>query len=185
LILGGENCQLRAFKLARARGVCADALRLSGCPPAARLADIHLRVSTFDRRRACLKKARGLRPDGIMTVGTDQPVFTCAWAAAKLGLPSLLHPATALAVTDKARMKQPLSENGIPTARWFLAGKRQLPGLPLEGPVVLKPVDNQGQRGIILAENIREAQIFLTRRWPFPGVTSCCARNITLRTKSR
>lgn len=147
---------MNAFRKARERGYSTVLFDYLSTPPAAQLADIHCRVSTFDMD-ACLDEARKLSLDGVMTVGTDQPVFTCARIAAKLGLPSFLRPGTALAVTNKAVMKRILARHGIPTARWFLADKETLPRLPLEGPVVIKPVDNQGQRGVIRAANVEQA----------------------------
>ncbi|SBW08396.1 conserved hypothetical protein [uncultured delta proteobacterium] len=159
LILGGGSCQLHAFKRAKERGYSAVLFDYLPAPPAAALADIHRPVSTFDWD-ACLEEAKRLSLDGVMTVGTDQPVFTCALIAAKLGLPSLIRPGTALAVTNKAVMKRILSRHCIPTARWFLTDKEELPLLPLEGPVVIKPVDSQGQRGVIKAENVQRAADF-------------------------
>lgn len=159
LILGGGSCQVNAFKKARERGYSTVLFDYLPDPPAAVFADVHHRVSTFDID-ACLDEARKLSPDGVMTAGTDQPVFTCARIATKLNLPGFLRPGTALAVTNKAVMKRVLARHGIPTARWFLADKKNLPYLPLEGPVVIKPVDSQGQRGVIRAENVKQAASF-------------------------
>lgn len=159
LILGGGTCQMHAFARAAERGNETVLFDYLPDPPAAALAGSHRRISTFDRL-ACLEEAARLNLDGAMTVGTDQPVFTCAWIAAKLGLPRLLSPATALAVTNKALMKRVLTKNAIPTARWFLAGKHDLATLPLAGEVVIKPVDSQGQKGVIRAESVARAAAF-------------------------
>lgn len=159
LILGGGICQLNAFRKAKEKGHAATLFDYLADPPAASLAAAHRRVSAFDPD-ACLKEARSLALDGVMTVGTDQPVYTCARIAEDLGLPRFLRPETAFAVTNKAAMKRILSGHGIPTAPWFLADKETLPRLPFKGPVVLKPVDSQGQRGVIRAANVVEAAAF-------------------------
>ena len=87
MLLGGSNCQLNAARAVRAMGhrlVLADYLEH---PPAASLCDAHLKVSTFDVE-ACIRAARDARVDGVMTVGSDQPVYTAARVAQALGLPS-------------------------------------------------------------------------------------------------
>ncbi|MEG0943049.1 MAG: ATP-grasp domain-containing protein [Angelakisella sp.] len=118
-------------------------------PPAAAFADIHLKISSFDTE-ACLCAAREHNVDGIMTLGTDQPVYTAAVVAEALGLPSCIDCETALAVTNKQVMKTLLTKAGIPTVRYrFVDETTTAEDLAeLRAPLVIKPLDTQGQRGI-------------------------------------
>lgn len=112
-------------------------------------ADASVFASTFDPEAVC-RAARAFGIDGIMTMGTDQPVLTAAIVAETLGLPSMLDVETALAVTDKRVMKRLFTRLGIPTVPYVIFGRSARPETLdiLSGPVVVKPVDSQGQRGI-------------------------------------
>lgn len=149
MILGGSNCQKNALIAAHALGHQTILIDYYDHPPAAELADLHVKASTFDIP-ACLAAAKEHHVDGIFTIGTDQPVYTAAYVAEKLGLPSPICANTALAVTNKKVMKQVLREHDIPTAEYRLISPEcaidALDGL--RPPYVLKPVDSQGQRGI-------------------------------------
>ena len=149
LILGGGNCKLSAVKLAKRLGHTVVLADYYECPPAAAYADLHRRVSTFDIP-GCIALARREQVDGVMTIGTDQPVYTAAAVAKACSLPSPIDAETALAVTNKRVMKQILTDHHIPTVRWKLfdedIGERELSELC--PPLVIKPLDSQGQRGV-------------------------------------
>ncbi|MBE6907707.1 MAG: carboxylate--amine ligase [Ruminococcaceae bacterium] len=149
MVLGGSNCQRNALIAARRLGHQTVLIDYYDHPPAAELADIHVKASTFDLP-ACLAAAKEHHVDGIFTIGTDQPVYTAACVAAELGLPSPISTKTALAVTNKKVMKRILAEHEISAAEYHLIGLESGPGAldGLHSPFVLKPVDSQGQRGI-------------------------------------
>lgn len=149
MILGGSNCQKNALLAAKRLGHSALLVDYYENPPAAALADIHVRASTFDVA-ACVAAARAHGVQGVFTIGTDQPVYTAAAVAAELGLPTLIGLDTARAVTNKRVMKERLTQSGIPTASYrFVSRNSTPPALAgLCAPLVLKPLDSQGQRGI-------------------------------------
>ncbi len=131
--------------------------------PGCALANGFAEASTFDPI-GVIQAAKKHRADGILTMGSDQPVLTQAIAAAELGLPSFLSPEAALAATNKKAMKLPLRSAGVPLAPFDIlsAGIRRVPE-SIKLPAVMKPLDSQGQRGIfyltrreIPRENIEE-----------------------------
>lgn len=156
LILGGGANQLHAFELAKKRGLSTVLFDYLPHPPAADLADLHLQISTFDAE-GCLAAAVTLPLDGVMTLGTDQPVYTAARIAEQLRLPSLLNVPTAFAVTNKEEMKRRFDAHAIPCVPWKVVDKAALAALDWTGPVVLKPLDSQGQRGVFRCESIPQA----------------------------
>ncbi len=156
LILGGSNCQISAFRRAKRLGLETVLFDYLPNPPAAALADLHLPISTFDWRE-CARRAALLHLDGVMTLGTDQPVFTAAYIAQRLGLPSYLSKEQALAVTNKALMKKILTDHGIPTNPYRLVGKEGFPQWPYPGDLVMKPLDSQGQKGVFRVSGPEEA----------------------------
>ncbi len=158
MLLGGSNCQLNAARAVRAMGhrlVLADYLEH---PPAASLCDAHIKVSTFDVE-ACIQAARDARVDGVMTVGSDQPVYTAARVAQVLGLPSPISVETALRATHKRAMKEAFVRNGIPNVPYMVLWPQERPDAlrSLGTPLVLKPLDSQGQRGVFRVFSPAEA----------------------------
>jgi biotin carboxylase len=81
------------------------------------------------------------RADGLIAPGTDWPVRIAAEAAHDLGLGHPLSPIVAERVTDKMIQRRFLQEAGVPQPAWSLRG-------PPSYPAVVKPADQQGQRGL-------------------------------------
>jgi len=105
LMLGGSNCQKNAIICGKNLGYEMIIADYSKEPLACEYADSHIIVSTFDGP-GCIKAAKEYEVDGIMTMGTDQPVLTAAIVADALNLPTLISPDQAKAVTNKKIMKQ-------------------------------------------------------------------------------
>lgn len=159
LVLGGGSNQLdliRKIKENHDDVILCD--YLPDCP-GRHLADHHLLVSTFDEA-GVLQAAEDYQVDGIVTAGTDQPVLTAARVSAQLGLPFYADPQLALAVTHKQVMKQRFTQHGIPTVDYaFITADftdDQLAHLTF--PVVMKPVDCQGQRGVYKLQSIADVR---------------------------
>ena len=149
LILGGGNGQLSSIKKAKKMGhevIVSDYYKNA---PGKKFADFSENISTFDIE-GNLNVAKKYNIDGIMTVGTDQPVLTAAEVAHELNLPSYLKKKTAKAVTNKKKMKKIFSKYNIPTVNYKIINKnfssKQINSLSF--PVVVKPLDSQGQRGV-------------------------------------
>lgn len=114
-------------------------------------------TSTFDVEGVC-EAAKMYKVDGLMTMGTDQPVYTAAVVAEKLALPTQLTSKIALGVTHKKVMKHQFDVLGLPTVAYVIFAKgdsiAQLEALAF--PVVIKPVDSQGQRGLFYCRTPEE-----------------------------
>ena len=162
LIVGGGQGQLRAIRRARQTGLEVVVSDMNPAAPGANLADGFTQADTFDAA-ATAAAARRQRVDGIATLGTDQPVLTVTRAAGQLGLPRSLSVEQALAVTNKRYMKRWFDECGIPHSPYRIVGPdfrpEQLKGL--QPPLVLKPVDSQGQRGVVRLESSDQVADYL------------------------
>jgi len=168
MILGGGSNQLELIKKSRDRGdyiVLVD--YLDDCPGKL-YADVHLKISTFDIE-SVVNACKEYRIDSVVTAGTDQPVYTAAVASKFCKQPFYLSEQTALNVTNKKYMKETFKAHHIKaTNHCFITPDfcdRELKGLCF--PLVMKPVDTQGQRGIFLVnshseikENINETLSF-------------------------
>ncbi len=154
MVLGGGSCQLNLIKKLKKRKHIVILIDYLDNPIAKTLVDIHLQISTFDNEAVYLA-AKKYKIEGIITLGTDQPVLTCAYVANRLHLPFYLTEQQALTVTNKLYMKEIFVKNHIPTVKYVLLSldfsDNEL--LEIEFPIIMKPVDSQGQRGIFKCES--------------------------------
>lgn len=156
LILGAGAMQLPAIRAARQEGL--EVVVADGNPraPAIPYADRFLHIDIKDKD-AMLQGARQLRDDGglagVFTAATDFS-GTVAWVSQELGLPGIGWE-VACNASSKARMRRIFREQGIPSPRFVEIPKTAgqsgfnldaVAGLSL--PVVVKPMDNMGARGV-------------------------------------
>jgi len=150
LILGGGVMQLPAVRLAKRKGWHVVVAAAGIGEEIEQLADRCERVDLRDREavaRAALRIKRESGLDGVFTAGTDFST-TVAWVAEQAGLPGIPH-RCALAATDKSRMREVFEAHGVPSPRFFTVSK-ETASLPagFSFPLVVKPVDNMGARGV-------------------------------------
>jgi len=157
LVLGGGRAQLSAIKKTKELGhqvIVSDYLKDA---PGRALADHAELVSTFDIKDN-VRVGRKYDIDGVMTIGTDQPVYTAAAVADELNLNTLIDEKTAKAVTNKKVMKNIFKKNKIPTAKFKIIDKnfKQKNLKEINFPAVIKPLDSQGQRGVFKINSTEE-----------------------------
>lgn len=92
--------------------------------------------------------------DAIVTAATDKPLVMMARIAEKYGFP-FYSVDTAKWSTDKYQMKQRFMEGGVPYARGRLA-KSVEETIDMVYPVIVKPRDNSGSRGVKLCRSREE-----------------------------
>lgn len=90
----------------------------------------------------------------IVTAATDKPLVMMARVAEKYGFP-FFSVETAQWSTDKFQMKQRFMEGGIPCAKGRLVHTAE-EVRDFEYPVIVKPRDNSGSRGVKLCRNVEE-----------------------------
>ena len=92
--------------------------------------------------------------DAIVTAATDKPLVMMARIAEKYGFP-FFSVETAKWSTDKFQMKQRFMEGGVPCAKGRLV-KSVEETADLVYPVIVKPRDNSGSRGVKLCRSKEE-----------------------------
>lgn len=157
MILGAGLMQLPAFDAARKNGWTAIAADGNPEAPCRNRADLFLNIDLKDRiglaeAASELKEEMDLK--GVFTCGTDFS-SSVAWVAEKLELPGIPYQ-TALDCTDKYRMRLRFKEHGVPCPGFCELSEdmdylKAVKGL--EYPLVVKPVDNMGGRGVITVES--------------------------------
>ncbi len=159
-ILGGGPGQLSVVRRCRAMGITAFVTDINPDAPGCIEADFTVKASTFDAAETESAARRfqaetGKHIDALLVTGTDQPVLTAARTAAGLGIPYFLDESRALLVTNKKAMKSRLAAAGIPVAPYRIV-RRGFKDADISGlhfPVVSKPLDSQGQRGVYRLDN--------------------------------
>lgn len=92
--------------------------------------------------------------NAIVTAATDKPLVMMARVAEKYGFP-FYSAETAQWSTDKYQMKQRFLEGGVPCARGRLISKIE-DAADLYYPLIVKPRDNSGSRGVKLCRTKEE-----------------------------
>lgn len=104
-----------------------------------------------------IEVARKYGVSGIITAATDKPLVMMARVAEKLNL-AFFSVETAEVATDKFLMKQRFMDAGLPCAKGFLISDAvELNELDMVFPIIVKPRDNSGSRGVVYCENIQAA----------------------------
>ena len=156
-ILGGSYGQLNAIERARKMEIHTVVSDINPEAPGIKIADEKSGASTFDFRKVA-DDARKFGSSAFLATGTDQPVLTAALASELLNIPYFLNSQTARLVTNKREMKRAFRDLGIPTSPFQIISRdtdiRELSGL--NPPLVIKPLDSQGQRGVMRLESPEE-----------------------------
>jgi biotin carboxylase len=178
LVLGASRDQIFMIDTARALGLHVVAIDMDPKSPGFTHANESAVVSTRDVP-AILDLAddlriRGHAIRGVTTMGSDIP-DVIAELCAQLGTPGPSRE-TARIATDKHQMKLRFRERGIPIP-WFEQIERfeQLEAIVAERglPLVLKPIDRSGSRGVFLLEPGCDLAELFARSHEFSRVGRC------------
>ncbi len=100
-----------------------------------------------------LQKCKEIGIDGICTIASDLAAITVGYVAEKMGL--IGNPMSTVEVsTNKHLMRKRFEENGDPSPKSIqVESIRDLDGVELTYPLIVKPVDRSGSRGITKLES--------------------------------
>jgi biotin carboxylase len=152
MIIGGGIFQLPAIKIAKSMGLKVVVTDYNPAAEGMLLADYPLEVSTRNINLT-VNRAKQFHQscplDGVMTLGTDASQTVAAVADA-LNLPGIPFEVAERA-TDKIKMRHCLKEHAVPVPEFrsiwtFDDAQQALKELSL--PLVIKPCDNMGARGV-------------------------------------
>jgi biotin carboxylase len=148
IVLAGTQPHIPLIENLKARGYYVLLVDYLESPLAKRVADEHSRVSTLDMD-GVLALARERNAALVIASCVDRANVTAAYVAETLGLPAPYGFATAALVADKLKMKERLASLGVPTAAFqVVRGVADVDRLSMAYPVVAKPVDTGGSKGV-------------------------------------
>ena len=149
LMLGGSIYQTYAIKEAVKMGHYVITCDYLPDNPGHKFAHEYYNVSTTDKE-AVLDLAKKLKVDGIVAYASDPAAPTAAYVCEKLGLPTSPYKSVEI-LSKKHLFRQYLTEHGfnVPKAKSYKTyeeAKKNIDTFHL--PVMVKPVDSSGSKGI-------------------------------------
>jgi len=157
MIIGAGDYQLPGIREAKEMGFTTIATDKDPNTAGLKIADIPYVLDVVDIPNS-IKIAKKNDIDGVMTIASDITLPTVAAVAEELGLPGLSRKVVGIA-TNKALMRETYREHGDPSPEFYSAST--LEGIiqaaeKIGYPVVVKPVDNAGSRGVTTVETKKE-----------------------------
>ncbi|SDO00862.1 Carbamoylphosphate synthase large subunit [Psychrobacillus sp. OK028] len=149
MLLGGSTEQVIAIKYAKEQGYYTILCDYLLDNPGQYFSDEYYCVSTTDKE-AVLEIAKQKKIDGIVAYSSEIAIATAAYVANKLNLPSNPYESV-LILSNKNLFRNFLRDNGFncPKARSFFSKSEAKECLiEFQFPLMVKPVDSSGSRGI-------------------------------------
>jgi len=153
MVLGASEFQIPLLKQAHDMGVCTYVLDINPDSRGVKYADYYYQCSLKDVDKA-LSIAGMIEPDGVTVGMCDVAVCTAAAICEKLHLPGI-DLSAAVRSTDKFLMIEEFKKAGVPHPEYRLIQKDNIADFcnSFTFPVISKPVDMAGSRGINKIEN--------------------------------
>ncbi len=112
-----------------------------------KIADHFYPVSIIEKDEI-LEECKKIGIEGICTIASDLAAITVNYVAEKMGLPGNSWEATEKS-TNKHKMRNAFEENGDPSPKSIMVESvKDLADVDLSFPVIVKPLDRSGSRGI-------------------------------------
>ena len=161
LLLGGSAQQIVAIETAKRLGYETVVCDFLPDNPGQHHADRFYLVSTTDKD-AVLEVARKEQIDGVLAYASDPAAPTAAYVAERLGLPGNPYWAVDL-LCNKDKFRAFLAENGFctPKAKGYCSVEEAYADLvagEFRFPVIVKPVDSSGSKGVGRIDTIDQAR---------------------------
>lgn len=159
LVLGASEFQIPLLKQAKRMGVHTCVIDINPNASGICFADEYKECSLKDHALA-IEIAKAYNPDGVTVGMCDVAVRTCAMICEALNLPGL-SVEVAENATDKFKMIEVFRANHVPHPEYIYFAKgeytREKMTLPL--PIIVKPIDMAGSRGINLVTTEEELKM--------------------------
>ncbi len=161
LLLGGSHQQIIAITTAKKLGYYTILCDFLPDNPGQHHCDKFYLTSTTDKE-AVLKIAKEEKINGILTYASDPAAPTAAYVAEKLGLPGNPYKSVEI-LCNKDKFRKFLAENGFctPKAKGYAdinSAINDLQNNTFVFPVLVKPVDSSGSKGVSLISNKNDIQ---------------------------
>lgn len=158
MFLGAGAEQEIAIQIAKNMGLNVIAVDENTTAPGLKIADIGINADIKDVNKL-IEIGRKYKIDGVMAHAVEIPVVVSKVAKA-LNLPSI-EPEVADRATNKLKRIQCFKKNNVPAPRFFSVSSVEEAKIATESlgfPVVFKPIDNSGARGVVKISSIADIE---------------------------
>lgn len=166
MLLGGIRYLLPAIEAAHKHGCHVITVDYLPDNIAHKYSDEYHNVSILEKDKdKVLKLAQDLQIDGILSYAVDPGVVTAAYVAEKMGLPFTCTYEAACIMQDKSKFRQFLTEHGfnVPNAKGYSKAEDALKDIDyFNWPVIVKPVDSAGSKGVTRVDNPKDLDVAIT-----------------------
>ncbi|MBQ6324704.1 MAG: ATP-grasp domain-containing protein [Clostridia bacterium] len=146
-IIGASYLQLPLIRKAKAMGLETHVFAWAAGDVGESEADYFYPISIVERERI-LEECRRIGIDGICSIASDLAMLTVNYVAQQMGLTSNSMAATEVS-TNKSLMRQRFAQMGDPSPRSVrVTPETKLDAIDLAYPLIVKPVDRSGSRGV-------------------------------------
>ena len=154
-IIGASYLQLPLIKKAKEMGYVTHVFAWKADDVGEKEADFFYPISIV-KKNQILDKCQEIGTDGICSIASDLASITVNYVAQNMGLISN-NLDCSLKSTNKYYMRRCFEENGDPSPRCMLiSNKKDLKGIKFEYPLIVKPTDRSGSRGVSKIEKYEE-----------------------------
>lgn len=160
MLLGGIRYLLPVIEAAHKLGCWVITVDYLPDNIAHKYSDEYHNVSILDKE-AVLKLAQELKIDGILSFAVDPGVVTAAYVAEQMGLPFQCSYKTACILQNKALFRHFLNEHlfNCPQAKSYKSIEKALLDTDcFKWPIIVKPVDSAGSKGVTRVEQKKDLQ---------------------------
>ncbi len=146
-IIGASYLQEPLIEKAKVRGIETHVFAWAAGDVGEKTADHFYPISIVEKEEI-LRKCQEIGIDGICTIASDLAVITVNYVAAKMGLIGNSLESTKLS-TNKYEMRECFMRNHDASPKSIMVESAEdLKGYQIEYPVIVKPIDRSGSRGI-------------------------------------
>lgn len=146
-IIGASYLQVPLINKAKSMGLETHVFAWAANDVGEKIADYFYPISITEKDEI-LEKCIEISIDGICTIASDLAAVTVSYVAEKMGLAGNSY-AVALNSTNKHNMRQCFEIKGVPSPKSILVnGIEDIKSYDLQYPIIVKPLDRSGSRGI-------------------------------------
>lgn len=146
-IIGASYLQEPLIQKAKAMGIQTHVFAWESGDAGEKSADCFYPISIVEKD-AILETCRHIKIDGICSIASDLAAITVNYVADALGLTGNSIECSKIS-TNKHLMRRAFAKNGDPSVRSILVeSEKDLENVLLQYPVIVKPTDRSGSRGI-------------------------------------
>ncbi len=161
-IIGASYLQLPLIEKAKMEGCITYVFAWQADDPGEKAADYFYPISIIEREEI-LAKCIEIGIDGICSIASDLAMLTVNYVAEKMHLCGNSIASTIIS-TNKYEMRKAFLKNGDPSPRAIeVTAETEVPLLPFQFPLIVKPTDRSGSRGVCKVQSLEELRPAVNR----------------------